>query len=838
MQEADSDLIKAPEPAPAGPRRRRHSPLRWVGFGVFLLLVLAAAAILAGWLLMRGSLPETRGSFRMAGLAAEVTVTRDARGMPTIRAHDELDAWRVLGYLEAQDRFVQMDLMRRLAAGTLAALVGPAALPLDREHRIFRLQAEADRIYAQASPADRARLEMFALGVNQGLAALKVRPWPYLLLRERPRPWRPADSVLVIYAMAFRLQDPRDRRGLSLAALEASYPPAVVKFLMAPDAHWAAPMQGTAAVPPPIPATNVIDFAGRPPATAPGAIPAAPAATGSNNFTVAGKYTKNGLPLLANDMHLGLAVPPTWYRARLVFPALASPHQRISLTGVFLPGVPALVAGTNGRIAWGLTNSYGDWVDIVRVPIQGNPPVYAVPGGTASLAEHREMIDVRGAKAVPFMVQDTLWGPVIGKAPDGALLVSHWSLLQPGGVNLDFLHLETAADVKDALSIAAGSGIPAQNFLVADSAGHIGWTIAGRIPSRLTGCDYAVPESWADGHCGWTGWLTPDAYPRIVDPASGFLATANNHVDATAAGDVLGDGGYADGARAHQIVSDLETLTARGGVTPVDLLGVQLDDRADFLRRWHDLMLEVLRPSALEYHPRRKALREVILHWGGRAAVDSVGYRMVRAFRLRIAQEVFAPIRARLKARYSDAILPFEAQMEGPLWRLVTAQPANWLNSRFPNWNALFLNAVDGLIERYWRPGAGFSKATWGQHNTVHIDNPFARALGPFGSWLNMPVMELPGDKDMPRVQAPDFGASMRLDTAPAASAPGILELPGGESEHPLSPWYGDEFMAWARGEPTPLAPGPPKTTLRFEPWPRVLTAPATAPGSAAASQS
>lgn len=822
----------APEPAVSG--RYRSSLFRWLGFAVFVLLVLVAAAILAGWLLMRGSLPETRGKQRLPGLAGEVTVTRDVRGMPTIRAHSELDAWRVLGYLEAQDRFAQMDLMRRLAAGDLAALVGPAALPLDRKHRLFRLRAEADRIYAQASAADRARLEVFALGVNEGLAALKVRPWPYLLLRQRPKPWRPQDSLLVIYAMAFRLQDPRGRRERSLAALEALFPPAAVKFLMAPDVHWATPMQGAPPAPPPIPGTSIVNLSALP-ATVPEGIPATPAATGSNSFVVSGRYTRSGLPLLANDMHLGLAVPPTWYRARLVFPALEPPHPRVSLTGVFLPGVPALVAGTNGHIVWGLTNSYGEWVDLVKVPVRGNPPVYAVPGGTASVADTREMLGVRGGKAVPFTVRSTRWGPVVGTAPDGALLVSHWSLLQPGGVNLDYLKLETADGVKAALAIAANSGIPAQNFLVADAAGHIGWTIAGRIPTRLAGCDYAVPESWADGSCGWTGWLAPDAYPSVVDPPSGFLATANNRVDYTAADDLLGNGGYADGARAHQIVADLDRLTQRGGATPEDLLGVQLDDRADFLARWRKLMLAVLRPSALEYHPRRRALREEVIHWGGYAAVDSVGYRMVRAFRLRVAQEVFAPILARLKTRYADAELPFETQTEGPLWRLVTARPANWLNARFPDWNALFLNAIDGLVKRYWRPGSGFSKATWGQRNTVHIVNPFARALGLLGGWLDMPSMELPGDKYMPRVQAPAFGASMRLDAAPSATAPGILELPGGESEHPLSPWYRDEFMAWALGKPTPLAPGPTKATLHFEPWPRALTPPATVATAATA---
>ncbi len=806
-------------------------------FGVAGLVVLVLIAGLAAWLLMRGSLPLTQGTLELPGLAAKVTVTRDDHGMPTITAQDELDAWRALGFVEAQDRFTQMDFMRRAAAGELSALVGSAALPLDRERAIFDLRARARRIYLTAPAADRARLEAFTLGVNDGLAHLKVRPWSYFVLRSRPVPWRPEDCILVIYAMGFNLQDPEARRARSLAALKALYPESVVTFLMAPDAQWATPMAGTPASPPPIPGTRTINLAmmsvtASPPATLASGPPVA--ASGSNNFAVAGRYTQSGLPLLANDMHLPLAVPPVWYRARLQFPALAPPHASVTLTGVFLPGVPALVAGTNGHIAWGLTNSYGDWADLVRVasPTAASHGEAASAGTTTSASIETLRIAVHGAPAESLAVTRTRWGPVIGKAPNGTLLAAHWSLAQPGGVNLDYIRLENADNVADALDIAAHSGIPAQNFIVADSAGHLGWTIAGRIPARRPNCDYSIPESWSDGRCGWTGWLPADAYPRIVDPASGYLVTANNHVDATTDGDLIGDGGYADGARAHQIAGDLVRLIAKGSITPQDMLGVQLDDRAEFLARWRALILQTLRPSTLKYHPERRAFRDAVADWGGHAAVDSTGYRLVRAFREQVAAETFAPILDRLKTRYPGAELPFESQEEGPLWRLVEAEPPNWLNSRFATWNALYLYAVDGVCARLWRPGKGFSDATWGRRNTVRVEQPLAPALGPLGSWLNMPVVELPGDKNMPRVQAPGFGASMRLVTAPAAAAPGILELPGGESGHPLSPWYKDEFMAWARGEPTPLAPGKPKATLELRPWPRSLSASATAQNS------
>lgn len=832
---------------------RRRRCVRWPLRIVLGLIVVAILIGVAGYFLLRGSLPQTQGTVRLPGLNGPVTAARDAHGVPTIRATDALDAWRVLGYLEAQDRFFQMDVMRRTAAGDLAALVGPAALKLDRAHARFDLAERAERIYLDAPPAERARLEAYTLGVNEGLAALDVRPWPYLLLREQPQPWQPSDCVLVIYAMGWVLQDPTAAGKQARAALRALYPAAVTRFLSAPDTDWAAPMAGSPPQLPPIPGTHAIDLAvGRSSATQPAAAVATTGAVaalslprphpGSNSFAVSGYLTQSGHALLANDPHLPLRVPPTWYRARLIYPSAAtSATGPTTLTGVFLPGMPALVIGTNGHIAWGLTNSGGDWTDLVRVkPMApdkaGAGPTYATPAGTATLAVRHELLKVRGEPAQSFVSRHTIWGPVIGTTAGGALLVSHWALAQPGGVNLDFMRLDSLTTVKQALALAAQAGIPAQNFLVADAQGHIGWTIAGRIPARKAGCDYSVPQSWANGQCGWTGWLDPGDDPRIVDPSQGYLATANNRVDASAAAELaLGNAGFADGARAHQIADDLHDLAQRGKITARDLQKVQLDDRAIFLTRWHDLLLKVLSPSTLDFHPRRRALRAAVVDWGARASTKSVGYRLVRLFRSEVVQSVFAPELERLHSRDPAARLPFADQIEGPLWRLVTARPRNWLNPDYPTWNALFLHAVDAVIHRLWRPDGGFTAATWGARNTVRIDQPLAAALGPLGHWLNMPPTQLPGDTHMPRVQTPDFGASMRMVVAPQPDAPGLFELPGGESAHPLSAWYSDEFRAWAEGSPVPLAPGATKETLRFMPWGRRAdSVPVTAPASSA----
>lgn len=822
-------------------RRYWRWPLR-IALAILVLLVLCAVL---GYFLLRGSLAQTQGTVRLPGLSGVVSVRRDAHGVPTIRATDALDAWRVLGYLEAQERFPQMDIMRRVAAGNLSALVGPSALKLDRAHARFDLRTRAERVYLDAPPAERARLEAYTLGVNEGLSALSVRPWPYLLLRRHPRPWQPADCVLMIYAMGWMLQDPTAPRKQAQAAMKSLYPAAVTAFLDAPDTDWAAPMAGTPPQAPPIPGTAVINLSATP-ATAPSATTVAELGLprphpGSNSFAVRAYLSQSGHALVANDPHLTLRVPPTWYRARLVYPAAAaSASSPTILTGVFLPGIPALVIGTNGHIAWGLTNSGGDWTDLVRVkPVAsstGSAPTYATPAGTATLTVNHGLIAVRGGPARPYVSRQTIWGPVVGTAPDGALLASHWALAQPGGVNLAFMRLDSLTTVKQALALAAHTGIPAQNLVVADDGGHIGWTIAGRIPARKAGCDYSVPQSWADGKCGWTGWLDPGEYPRIVDPSQGYLATANNRVDATEqAALVMGDEGFADGARAHQISADLQRLAQRGHITDRDLQKVQLDDRAVFLTRWHDLLLKVLSPSALDFHPRRRALREAVKNWGAHAAVDSVGYRLVRLFRSEVAGAVFAPVLKRFHSRDPGARLPFSDQIEGPLWRLVTARPRNWLNPDYATWNALFLHAADAVIHRLWRSGSGFSTATWGARNTVRIDQPLAAALGSLGRWLNMPPTPLPGDTNMPRVQTPDFGASMRMVVSPQPDAPGLFELPGGESGHPLSPWYGDEFRAWAEGKPTPLAPGAATKTMKFIPWGRVVPPTASAPSPVSA---
>ncbi len=245
---------------------------------------------------------------------------------------------------------------------------------------------------------------------------------------------------------------------------------------------------------------------------------------------------------------------------------------------------------------------------------------------------------------------------------------------------MGLFELEQARTVQEALAVAAGTGLPAQNFVVADREGRIGWTLIGPIPRRHGG-DATRPVPWHRAGGPWDDWLEPADYPSIVDPPSGRLWTANNRVVGPPLLDALGDGGFDLGARARQIRDDLLELER---ATPADLLAVQLDDRALFLERWRELLLDVLDHDAVAADTRRAELRSWVAEgWSGRAAVGSVGYRLVRAFRLFLAEQVFDAITA--PCRETDERFSYQRatnQWEQPLWELVTERPPHLLDPR------------------------------------------------------------------------------------------------------------------------------------------------------------
>lgn len=797
--------------------------LKWLKRAGLMVLALSAIALLAAIWLLRGSLPELEGEAALAGLAAPATIQRDALGVVTIDAASQADAMRALGYVHAQERYFEMDLMRRTAAGELAELFGPVAVDIDRQHRMHRMRARVMADLDAFANGQQAILQAYTDGANAGLADLKVRPWPYLLLRQSPRRWEPADSALAGYAMYFDLQDARNSRELALWKIRQAVPPALYRLLAHDGSAWDAPLSGPARGDAALPTADELDLRKLASVAAASGLQEADV-PGSNNFAVAGALTADGRAIVADDMHLGLRAPNVWFRARLRYPDAAAPGGRVDVSGFTLPGLPAVIVGSNGHVAWGFTNSYIDTADFAYLPAIG-------PDAGDGHAEHPETIQVAGAAPERITVQESAWGPILQQNEDGSALALRWTAHLPGAIGLAFSGLASAGSLDEALSVADRIGMPAQNLVIGDSQGRIAWRLIGGRPGRSNGCR---PEEIANApvaaasaglpppspptdqrHDPCDSWNASfDHAPAVIDPADGRVWTANSRVVDDAVLARVGDGGYDLGARAQQI---RDGLFARERFSEADLLAVQLDDRALFLERWYRLLRQVVENSQ---DPALQRIEAASRTWEGRAVTASASYRLARGFRGHVLDAAYAGLIAPARAALGeDFIEPKLPQFEGVLWPLVSERPAHLLSPQYESWEALLVEAAQKLEAELSEQGPELGERSWGERNTAAICHPLAGAVPLLGKrWLCMPPDPLPGDNNMPRVQGPKFGASQRMVVAPGHEADGIAHMPGGQSGHPLSPFWGAGHDDWVQGRPTPFLPGEAVHSLTLRP--------------------
>ena len=783
---------------------------RLCSIAIVVLLGLSAT----GWWVLRSSMPQYEGVVESTGLQAPVVVERDALGSATLRAGNRTDAAWALGYVHAQERYFEMDLLRRRAAGELAELFGEAAVMADRKARAHRMRTRMRAAFEALDKDERAPIEAYRKGVNAGLAALDARPFPYLLTATTPTPWHDVDTLLVVAAMAFTLNDSQNARELAFSRMHAALPESAWAFLSASGGGWDAPIAGAPLEWPRAPGVDELDLRKLDPSLLREAADRDDGVRGSNAFAVAGALA-GGPALVADDMHLDLRAPNLWFRTRLLYPDPRDPARTVDVTGASLPGAPAIVVGSNREVAWGFTNAYADvtdWVRVTRDPADASR--YRTAQGWQPFERHREVIRVKDAADVVLEVEETRWGPLLGEDADGTPLALAWSAQEPGAINIELTRLELARNVDEAVSIAQASGLPPQNFIAGDRAGSIAWTIAGRIPRRGGGYDPRLPADWSQPGTGWDGWLAPGELPLVANPPWQRLWSGNQRAVEDAALARLGDAGYDIGARALQI---RDGLREREHFTPADMLAIQLDDRALFLQRWKDLLeleLERMPASALN-----DAMKAILSDWQGRASVDSVAYRLVRAWRKEVVDRVLDGFAAQVRQAHADFTLPKLSQAEHAVWSLLLQRPPHLLPPGQADWSAFLADCATRVGERLDAQAGGIAARTWGERNTARIAHPVSRALPAFvARWIDMPHEGLPGDNNMPRVQGPSFGASERFAVAPGDEENGYFMMPGGQSGHPLSPYYASGHADWVAGRPTPFLPGPPEHILRFEP--------------------
>lgn len=551
------------------------------------LIVLAGAG--GGLLWLRTSLPRTDGTVRVGSPDKPVEVIRDANAVPHIFAESMRDAYFALGYVHAQDRLWQMELMRRFGAGRLSEIFGTATVAADRYARILGLYRLAEAQLAAADDAAREALEGYAEGVNAYLEnrALNALPPEFLVLRFTPEPWRPADSLVWARIMAMRLSKNWYDELLRLRLAER-LPPERIEELW-PDDPPGTPLT----LPPPEQSA----------ALRPGALLAAiPEAfrpvDASNAWVLDGARTATGKPILANDPHLGFGAPILWYLVRIVTPAQ-------TLVGATVPGVPLLILGHNGHIAWGQTTTGADTQDLyLEKPDPDDPARYLTPQGPEPFGSRTEVIKVRDADPVIQIVRTTRHGPVINdilRSPDARAAGDRPIALATPALRADdrtpwaLLAINRARNWGEFIAAARDFHAPYQNLFFADVAGDTGFVGAGRLPVRKSG-DGRAPVDGSVAASDWVGFVPFEELPQGFNPLSGLFANANNRLVGPSYRHLIArdwDSPY----RAERI---FEVLSGRSGLAMIDSQRLQMDTLSTAARRLLPPMLTLSPETPLE----------------------------------------------------------------------------------------------------------------------------------------------------------------------------------------------------------------------------------------------
>ncbi len=493
----------------------------WPLGGLSGLIVVAILVIIGGYLWARGSLPELNSDMQLAGLDADVEIVRDAHAIPHIYADSIKDASFAMGFIHAQDRLWQMEFQRRVGAGRLSEVFGEETLSIDRFLRTLGIYRAAEANFANLESGTQAVYEAYAAGVN---AFLTTRDGPlppeFLLLSHEPEPWRPADSIAWMKMMAWDLggnaldEALRARMAQHLSTeqineLWPGYPedgPAVLESSAVPDLPWAS----LAAIFPPRP----------------------PEGLGSNNWVISGEHTASGNTLLANDPHLGLQIPSLWYLAHMSAPGL-------EVIGATLPGLPMPVLGRTTNFAWGFTNTNPDVQDLFVERLHpDDPDRYLVPDGSAAFETRQETIRVKDGTDEVLTVRVTRHGPIVSDIIRGSgefLHAGHaiafaWTALRDDDLSAQAaINIGQAEDWDSFTTALRDFHAPSQNIVFADIHGNIGYVATGRVPIRRNGNGWMPSTGWT-GEQDWVGFIPNAALPRLFNPRSGQIITANNKI--------------------------------------------------------------------------------------------------------------------------------------------------------------------------------------------------------------------------------------------------------------------------------------------------------------------
>jgi penicillin amidase len=792
------------------------------------LLVIVGTALVLGWWIVRRPLARLDGSVGIGGLKDGVIVDRDAWGRPWIRAKSLQDVVTAQGYVMAQDRLWQMDLLRRAAGGDLSEIFGEVGLAYDRENRTLGMRQAAERAAADASPEIRALLEDYARGVNDNIAERGGKlPIEFVTLGYRPRAWTPADTYLISLYM-YKTLTSTWKEKLNRQWIVSKVGEARARDLFVSDSPldhfiWTAgaslPARASSAgmkasvrlgdrfrdgghagdAEPPFAAIEwdaARDFLAQFEEESSEII-------GSNNFVVSGAHTVSGKPLLANDTHLQLSVPALWYVMHLTAP-------RLNVEGFALPGAPLVIIGHNDRIAWGLTNSNADVEDLyIEKFSDANPLQYSVRGKTLTADVRHEVIAVRGKPDVQLDVVVTRHGPIVHRDAaehGGRAYALRWTALEPGGLDFGFPLLGEARDWNSFIETTRHIAGPGQNTIYADVDGNIGFTIPARIPVRANG-NGALPVPGDTNDYEWKGYIPFEELPRVENPPGGIIATANARTVGPGYKYYLSD----RQAGPYRTARLYELLSGRTGLTAADCNAIQNDIVSLPNRFLAGALLQVAKTKQ-PADARAQRLIAGLDGWDARATAESVETSFVeytrRALFVRLLQpylgdevtnyELWEPLSVYNDVWWRDKVF---------LENVLRERPASWLPSGFANYDALLMASADDAVVALQKQTRQATESgwNWGRLHPLDMIHPLGRA-GLLHRMLSIGPYEQGGTIDTVRAMGVGHGPAMRFVADLANFDGSLMEIPTGESGQYGSPFYRDQFAEWFAGRGIPAA--------------------------------
>jgi penicillin G amidase len=793
---------------------RKTSLLRILLWIVFLIVVLLALVLGYAYLAARSALPQLDGSLQIPGLSTPVTVTRDAHGVPAIEAQTLEDVFFAQGYVTAQDRMWQMDVMRRFAAGELSEILGTDTLKIDREQRILGLRVAAQKSLALISLRDRVFFDAYARGVNAYIAHQGDHlPIEFRILKYAPQPWLAEDSLVIANQMVKDLNYGYVYDALHREKILAKLGPELTSDLYVnrswhdrPPTVMREDLQDPSNSHDPDDEDDTDDDSGSDNSVTQHRVTPGlrrnereeVRVLGSNDWVISGAHTVTGKPLLCDDMHLGHQMPNLWYEAHLRAGAL-------DVAGVTLPGMPFVIVGHNQKIAWGFTN-VGPTVTDVYIENFNNNGAYQTPKGWAQPEHRAEIIHVKGQADVTVDVKTTRHGPIITELVPGETrpLALRWTLYD--GLRIPFFNVNAAQNWDEFRQAFSLLDAPGQNVVYADTDGNIGYQTTGKVPIRVAG-DGSLPVNGADDLHEWTNFIPFDKLPRIYNPPSGIIATANGRItpdDYPYPVDMEWDAPW----RAARIYHVLESGRK---FSPADMLALQTDVHSD-----PDLFLAERLVYGVDHDAqasaRAKQAADLMRNWDGRMLANSAAPTIAEVASRELRRLLLEPRLGKVPPDVANANGAKEKEEGALSWETYTwlmrsvwlenillHHPKRWLPEQYSSYDVLLTAAVEAAVTKPEVP-KDLAAWYWGSFNPVEIQHPVLGKIPVLRRWTGPGLQEQSGSGYTVKAVSRHHGPSERFTANLADFDQSTLNVVTGQGGNFLSPYYMDQWKAWYEG--------------------------------------